>query len=316
MATVSSFEDLEHPSKPELRQFAELFSPLFDASSPEARRQAVAALARSRHVPSAVAFFIGCQPIAISAAFLSQSPSLSDEALITIARTQGADHARAIVRRDQLSPAVIDALVGLRQSRDLSRPPRPVAEEAGVAEASSDALAMPQNAPDLTEQARFHSDARLSREEALRNTIKQMAQSQSAHTAERLGLRTVTPVQEALLTRFARAREADAFATTLSDTLSASRWLSERIMLDISGHQLATTLKGIGMEQTDSLAILEQLYGHLREKVGGVTRSAILWDQLDENECGRRVEAWRRADRYTYADQTAATPAARPARSA
>lgn len=88
MATVTSFESLPHPSRSELRQFAELFSPLFRASSDEARRQAVAALSQSRHVPPAVAFFIASQPIAVSAPFLTASPCLTNEALITIAKSQ------------------------------------------------------------------------------------------------------------------------------------------------------------------------------------------------------------------------------------
>jgi uncharacterized protein (DUF2336 family) len=47
MATVSSFEGLQPPTRSELRQFAELFTPLFTASSDEAKRQAVAAASRS-----------------------------------------------------------------------------------------------------------------------------------------------------------------------------------------------------------------------------------------------------------------------------
>jgi uncharacterized protein (DUF2336 family) len=300
MATVTSFEELDHPGKSELRQFAELFAPLFEASSDEARRQAVAALSRSPNVPSAVAFFIACQPITIAAPFLSASPCLDDETLIAIARTQGVDHARAIVRRDNISPAVVDALVSLRHARVPAK---------AAAEPAVQPLPQPQpSAPESVAPA----DERLAREEALRSTIKHLARQQSASLEDRLGLRTVSPVQEALLVRFARGREADAFATTLADTLSASRWLAERIMLDISGHQLGTTLKGIGMPQAEALFVLERLYNHLQEEIGGTTRSAILWQQLDENECGRRLEAWRRADRYTYADREVLKPAVEP----
>ncbi|MGO8485108.1 hypothetical protein AB9F39_39180, partial [Rhizobium leguminosarum] len=61
-----------------------------------------------------------------------------------------------------------------------------------------------------------------------------------------LGLRTLTDIQAALLVRFARSRESTHFATALADALSASRWLAERIMLDLSGQQLATTLTSLG----------------------------------------------------------------------
>ncbi|HAU75867.1 MAG TPA: hypothetical protein DCW88_10150, partial [Agrobacterium sp.] len=114
MATVTNFENVPLPSKTDLRQFAELFMPLFNASTDEAKREAIAALSQHPNVPSAVAFFIACQPISLAAPFLIASKCLDDDTLITIARTQGAAHARAIVRREDLSPTVIDALVGLR----------------------------------------------------------------------------------------------------------------------------------------------------------------------------------------------------------
>lgn len=297
MATVTSFEALERPSKSELRQFAELFQPLYAASSEEARRQAVAALSQCRNIPSAVAFFIASQPITIAAPFIAASKCLDDQTLITIARTQGAAHARAVVRRENLSPTVIDALVGLRHAP----------EDNQTAAEKPKAVKSPASLLDEAEHP--------TRDEALRERLRAMAAHVVRPESDRLGLRTVTAMQEALLVRFARNRETDLFATALADTLSASRWLAERIMLDISGHQLATTLKGIGMPRNEALLILERLYHHLDELEGGVPQSEHLWDALDADECGRRVEAWGRADRYTYEDRRTATEpsAAEPA---
>ena len=84
--------------------------PLFNASTDEAKREAIAALSQHPNVPSAVAFFIACQPISLAAPFLIASKCLDDDTLITIARTQGAAHARAIVRREDLSPTVASVL--------------------------------------------------------------------------------------------------------------------------------------------------------------------------------------------------------------
>ncbi len=305
MATVTSFEDLPHPTKSELRQFAELFSPLFSASSEEARRQAVAALSQSSNVPAAVAFFIGCQPIAVAAPFLAASTCLSDEALITIARCQGADHAKAIVRREALSPTVIDALVGLRHDRT-RRNGTPV-----VQTGTMDGTSVPLPAP-KTPAATTDSD-RLAREEELRTRIKMLAGHVNRAADDRLGLRSLSPIQEALLVRFARNRETELFATVLADVLTASRWLAERIMLDLSGQQLATVLKSLGIDMADACYILTRLYGHLAEARNGVSRAEALWSALDEDECGRRVEAWGKADRYTHggpADAAIAEPEA------
>ncbi len=286
MATITSFEGMGHPSRSELRQFAELFTPVFQASSEEAKRQAVAALSQCETVPQAVALFIGCQPIAIAAPFLTSSQAIDDDTLITIARTQGAAHARAIVRRPSLSPKVIDALVGLHQAEP----------ERG--------MTMPEaQADEIPPQAAAAEAERLSREEILRQQIKQAARHMARDDNDRLGLRSLSETQEALLVRFARERDAVQFATTLADALSSSRWLAERILLDTSGQQLAVTLVSLGMGIADAVYSLERFYPHLAERHGSVSRAWLVLDGIDAEESQGRVEAWRRADSYTYLPQ-------------
>ena len=87
MATVSSFEVMGQPGRHELRQFAELFEPVFRASSLEARRNAVAALARCAVLPDAVSWFLASQPVELAAIFLTRSPAIDDNMLIAIARS-------------------------------------------------------------------------------------------------------------------------------------------------------------------------------------------------------------------------------------
>jgi len=288
MATVSSFEGLQPPTRSELRQFAELFTPLFQASSDEARRQAVAALSQCAQIPAAVALFVGCQPIDIAAPFLTSSPAIDDETLITIARTQGSAHMKAIVSRNSLSPRVIDALVGLRQAEQRLAAPIEV-------EAPNTVSLDPPASLEEVEAA-----ARRTNEEEMRKRIRELARHVSRPQADRLGLRNLSPIQAALLVRFARNREAALFAKALADGLSASRWLAERIILDISGQQLASTLISLGMDFLDAVFVLEKLYPHLAEPQHGVTRAWMVLDGLDPGECNARVEAWRRADNYTY----------------
>ncbi|CDN91474.1 hypothetical protein BN949_00609 [Agrobacterium tumefaciens] len=301
MATVTNFENVSHPSKTDLRQFAELFMPLFNASTEEAKREAIAALSQHPSVPSAVAFFIACQPISLAAPFLIASKCLDDETLITIARTQGAAHARAIVRRDDLSPTVIDALVGLRHAENLKRPD----EEANAAAPQVTVAA--EETKVAEEAAGIAAASAL--EEEMRQRIKQMAHHLNRPENDVLGLRRLSDVQEALLVRFARERNARQFAVALADSLSSSFWLSERIMLDISGAQLATTLIGLGMEFSEAAFILQCFYPHLAATEGDMSRAEALLDRLDTVECEERVESWRRADSYTHGRE-------RPGRSA
>jgi len=450
MATVTSFESLAFPSKSELRQFAELFAPLFQASSEESKRQAAAALSQCERLPQAVALFIGSQPIGIAAIFLTRSASIDDDTLITIARSQGAAHARAIAQRDNLSPVVIDALVGMRQTvpvagaadnQVMERPWSPaeptvqsradvLATAAAAATAAHVTAAAPDMAPhrdatlaaDMTDsgvtsvaepvvetiaaavpkksdggQARraaaahaasradaaefaraaaaavrtawaaskaaaadqaaalastsglsgflaiaeangmsapfaasaessppatqraqatptmpSPSDTRHMREEALRRDLKLLARHLAPSIHDRLGRRTLTPVQAALLVRFARSREAGHFVTTLSDALSASRWLAERIMLDISGLQLATTLLSLALDDGDTVFVLTRFYPHLGASQGPVSRAQTVLDGLDVEECELRVDAWLRADTYTFLPPVPANVEARP----
>nr|WP_320196014.1 DUF2336 domain-containing protein [Agrobacterium rosae]MDX8315206.1 DUF2336 domain-containing protein [Agrobacterium rosae] len=293
MATVSSFEGLSHPSKSELRQFAELFMPLFSASTAEAKREAVAALSQNPNIPSAVAFFIASQPIGLSAPFLVSSKCLDDDTLIAIARTQGGAHARTIVRREDLSPTVIDALVGLRHARQTPKREDQTAT-ADIAQSMERTIA--------------------EREEDLRRQLRTMARQLQRPVSDTLGLRRLTDAQEALLVRFARERNARQFSMALSDSLSATHWLSERVMLDISGQQLATTMTGLGMYFADAAFVLECFYPHLKVQDGDMTLAETMLENLDPAQCEERIESWRRADRYT-ADPARAdsTPSEQPA---
>ena len=310
MATVTSFQALSFPGKSELRQFAELFQPLFAGSSMEARREAVAALSQSPSLPLSVAAFIASQPISIAAPFLAASPALSDDMLIMIARTQGADHARAIVKRERLSPTVIDALVSLRHALP-PRPEKAKAEEAKVeppqktAPSTFDKVMADLEMSDLSGAVAPQTTVPepVAREEALRQTIKRMAAQQRPAASDRLGRRQATPVQTALLVRFARAHDGGFFAATLADMLSSSRWLAERILLDISGRQLATTLSGVAMDEREAIFILEHIYPHLARRENDASRAENLLLSLDPDQAEARIDSWVRADRYPFAGE-------------
>ncbi|EKF58159.1 hypothetical protein QWE_16193 [Agrobacterium albertimagni AOL15] len=314
MATVTSFQALSFPGKSELRQFAELFQPLFAGSSVEARREAVAALSQSPNLPLSIAAFIASQPISIAAPFLASSPALSDDMLVMIARTQGADHARAIVKRERLSPTVIDALVSLRHAlpprpdkvkADETKPEVQTPQAAKAPPSSFDQVMADLEMSDLpgAASATVIEPAAESREESLRQTIKRMAYQQRPPRSDRLGRRQVTPVQTALLVRFARTNDGGFFATTLADMLTSSRWLAERILLDISGRQLATTLAGVAMEDREAIFILEHIYPHLARRENGASRAENLFFGMDPDQAEARIDSWIRADRYTFAGE-------------
>lgn len=277
MATVSTFESMPQPGRHELKQFCELFEPVFKASGVEARRNAIAALSRCPTLPEQVAWFIATQPIAMAAIFVTTSPALSDAMLIELARTQGPAYARAVAARDNLSVKVVDALVSLHTALD-----KQVAEDAVVRRDAEAAL--------FEEQGFV-----LTREEQVRQQLKALVQrdtiARAAETSESLEDMSIN-----LLVRFARLREARNFSHALADALGSSRWLSERIMLDLSGQQLGTALMALGVEPADGGFMLAQLYPHLATAADGKSRAQVLWEGLDPERCDERMLAWLRAD--------------------
>lgn len=272
MATVTSFEAMAHPGRHELKQFAELFEPVFKASSPEARRNAVAALARCPVVPQSVAWFIACQPLPIAAIFHTRSPAIDDDTLIAVARTQGSGHARAIAARANLSVKVVDALVALHQGHD-----------SDFRIANPDYKDWPAR-PDRAEAVRQDLKTMV-----LRDTLAREAESEEA----------VEETRHALLVRFARLREIRRFSLALAELLGASHWLSDRILLDLSGVQLASALVAMGTEPADGIFVLTQVYPHLAQEAGSASRAAAIWASIDETEAEDRVAAWIRADNLT-----------------
>lgn len=279
MATVSSFENMAQPGRHEQKQFSELFEPVFKASRIEARRNAIAAISRCATVPEQVAWFIATQPIALAAIFITTSPAISDEMLIQIARTQGPLHAKAVAARENLSVKVVDALVSLHSTLDKHR---------------SEDKAAPRDAESaLIEEQGFV----VSREELLRQQLKALVHRDTlAREAEMP--ESVEDTRTSLLIRFARLKEGRSFSFALADALGSSRWLSERIMLDLSGQQLATALMALGLDEADACFMLTQFYPHLKETDGAASRAVALWSGLDPERCDDRMRAWLRADDY------------------
>ncbi|WP_083198148.1 DUF2336 domain-containing protein [Pararhizobium polonicum] len=310
MATVTGFEGLRHPRKTDLKQFSELFEPLFSASSDEARRQAAAALSQCQHVPQSVALRIGEAPISIAAIFLTRSAAIDDATLLQIIRTQSPAHATAIARRENLSVHLVDALVERRQT---AVAPEKAALPAPVAPA-------PQQRPTET-AAEDMTTAKLLREEKLRSDLKSLARTSrqvppagQAPPAEPV-IEPVHALHAALLVRFARSGEANLFAASLAAALSSSLELGERILLDISGQQLATALTAMEMPPADSLFILSALYPDLAERLGGATRGDALLAALTPQASRARVQSWLQAEQDDKAGTRTHQPYLAPDRS-
>lgn len=274
LATVTSFDSLRHPRKSDLHQFAELFHPLFAASSDEARRQAAAILSRSPHVPASVALQIGSAPISIAAIFLTRAPSIDDTTLLEIIKSGTPAHATAIARRENLSVRLVDALVDRRQTA--ASPVLPSA--ASVKAALSD-------------------EARLVREDKLRDELKTLARQQPPRAGQPLAVAPLDTLHQTLLVRFARLGEINLFTGALADALACRPELAERMVLDVSGQQLATALVALAMPPEDLHFVLATFYPDLDERLGGRSRGDVLLASLTPELSRERLIGWLEADR-------------------
>ncbi|WP_052699935.1 DUF2336 domain-containing protein [Martelella endophytica] len=262
MATVSSFGALGNPASGELRRFAELFPPVYEASSVEARRQAVAALSALPNIPQSVCRFIGSQEIAIAATFLARSPAISDETLIGIIESMGEEHVRAIIHRNDLSQRVVEALIGTHRPEDTVEPSGNFDIGAGSRDDT----------------------------EALRQTLKAMAAKVADDADDRLGLSTLSELQTALLVRFARRGETPLFLETFARALGGDRVLAHRIIDDISGRRLAMALVALGMNSADTTYILPRLCAPL---AGEDAETENLVASLKPAQCIESLLVWQ-----------------------
>lgn len=314
MASVSGFECLACPGRHDLRQFAQLFLPLFEAASPEARRTASAALSRLDTVPAEVAEMLTFQPIDIAAPFIAHYPNLSEAVLARAIARHGAGHARVAARRTDLSAAGLVALRALGEPsvnrvlmlRGLVEDQPPLVPELDLDELSDDRGSdTPAMYDEVSDAARHSSDA-------LRAKLKEMVQRQPSAKPKAKSKapapqqpstvsRRLAAAHAARLARFAKPDQAEWFATALADAMASSFALAERIMLDISGRQLATTLVALGVDDVVSRAALEAHFPPLAQSSGATSRAGRLIAGLDRDECAARLDAWLRADRYTSA---------------
>ncbi len=328
MAAISALECLDHPSRQDLARFSQLFIPLFTAASQETRRTASATLSRLSRVPEDVAEMLINEPIAIAAPFIVHYPLLNETALTRAVMRHGAPHARAAARRSDLSPQAIAKLQelkdpsvdGLLVLRGLIPDPAttPVRAPASPRTATTRPTV---DAPPLDPSEKLRAQLKalvaasptpkspLNRPTSTRKPMASDALTPASTTpastepasdaATAAARRRVGDVRLAQLARHARTDQESWFATALADAMGASYALAERIMMDLSGRQLATALIGLGAPESTIKSALESFFPHLAKPSARHTLATDLIEELDGDSCAARLQAWQRADSYT-----------------
>ena len=322
MAAISGLECLDHPTRQDMARFSRLFIPLYRTASEEARRTASATLSRLSRVPEDVADMLINEPIAIAAPFIVHYPLLSETALTRAVMRHGAPHARAAARRSDLSPQAIAKLQDLKDPsvdgllvlRGLVRAPAPaqpspaVSTPAPTSRPSIDAPPL-----DPSERLRTQLKALVAASPAPKSPLNRptsprkiagtvdpgapaIAKPAAVSAAAR---RRVGDVRLAQLARHAKTDQESWFATALADAMGASFGLAERIMMDLSGRQLATAMIGLGAPESTIKSALESFFPHLAKPSTRHTLATDLIEELDSDSCEARLRVWQRADSYT-----------------
>lgn len=281
LAAIAGFEALRHPTALDHRQFSNLFLGLFPHTQDQTKRTAAAALSRLTVLPESVAVTIANQPVSIAAPFLAFSNCANDRILLEVIGRHGVTHGRAISRRKALSKPVVSALVALDD----------IAVIRSLMVRGS--LAM-----DGTVESGTQPDLRMQNEEALRIRLKDMAVQKRSSNME-TGNAGNKDTLGKLLVMQARGPNALRFADCLALALRSNTSLTDRIMLDLSGHQLATALQALCVGDKHAQAVLEGVFPQLTREVNGVPHSKRLLDACDREESIKKVDAWRRANEKT-----------------
>ena len=223
------------------------------------------------------------QPAATATPFLSFSETIDTSLLLAVIARHGVGHARAIARRPSLTPVVITALLELNDSEiDDLLAARGLGKADSHRRDQEEALRAR-----LKDMALGRDSSPTKHDNALKKTHSDASTAQgNAEQVNALG---------ALLAKQASRRDPATFAQCLALALRADRSLGERLMLDLSGTQLATALQGLSIGEVHATAVLEGVFPHLTGRTQGTRHSQLLLAALDPGESMRKVDAWRRA---------------------
>lgn len=281
LAAIAGFEALKQPTPQDLRQFSNLFNGLFSLTKEETRRTAAAALSRIATLPQDVSKIVAEQPIRISAPFLALGPGISDPVLLHTISRHGGAHARAISRRRSLSETVKTALASLKDGAvDRSLRLRHGGSSERVPALSPEKLARQRQDEDiLRDRIKAMALVRMNRQTVMDRNVPVKGDHDPRH-----------------LVKYAEKGDLIGFSRLLADELGSDSHLVERILMDISGTQMAMALKSLQLPDCDIVRVLAGLFPAFGgSRAENMSAQAIVSSvRLEDSK--KRVDAWVRAN--------------------
>lgn len=207
---------------------------------PEAERAELAdRISKASPAPRDLIVRLANDAIAVARPVLTHSPSLTDDDLVSITRTQGFDHIAAITEREQLSEAVTDAIVDTgdeqlitkaarhKRSSFSSKAFKTIAEIAKRVRELVIALLQRNDVPAGIE-VQVRRDA--AEKGWVDKTEKPVAAEPSPQKPKSAVKKKGAPVTEAMLARCAEEKDKDAVTRCLSELTGLNKALVSQVM--------------------------------------------------------------------------------------
>lgn len=249
-AAVTAFCSLTRPSRREVAQLEDLTLPLFDTVSADSLRYVAAALSECDFAPPALVRRLCEEDADIAAPLLMRSQVLTDVDLLALIGRHGESHARAVARRETLSPVI----AGVVQSFDAAAGAQiPLQED-------MPASLLPEKVTEMleVEEGRTgETTAKPAAADAARERLRAMMRpvAGSAEPAPAPQLDSYAKLRETALTG-----HLPFFQTALADALGIDFRVARRITEEQGYGTLATALKALQLGEDRAFVIAAAVF--------------------------------------------------------
>lgn len=296
---VSAFCCLTRPSRREIAQLEDLTLPLFDNVSVESRRYVAAALSECEYAPAALVRRLCEEPVDIAAPLLIRSRALGDIDLIALIGRHGLPHARAIARRKDLNPTIVQLIKVLEKPTLVRvRPPEAVVKpEAESAEAAPVEPFRQETSGAAAENAR----------QRLRSMMRTDAVSEGAAANAFVGPSTYARLRETALTG-----NAAFFQTALADALEIDFSTARSLTESSTYASLLAALRALDLSEDRAFLITVAVYPNAFPHPQAIRTFLDRYHLLHHEAALDKVRNWK-AETLSRAVHTAANADARKA---
>jgi uncharacterized protein (DUF2336 family) len=311
----------------EMELFDDVLTHLADEMEEAVRLELSERMAASPAPPQRLARQLAFDSAEVAAPMLERSTALSEDDLLQVARTQGQEHLRALSRRDGVTIALSDAIVGRgddrtlgvlmrNQSAQLSR----AAQEAVVERAQSnpelhEAVVLRKSLPvDLLNEMYFVVEGRLrdrilqrnaeldpaALEAALESSRKRIAARDGAlpedfAEAERhvRGLLAKGPIEPGVLAAMLRGRQMTPFLIALAEASGIDFHTARRIVERRELDALSIVCKAADFDRPLFLTFALLILGPEADAMGRAREYGDLYSNLPREAAQRTMRFWR-----------------------